>query len=60
MNSYTAQQIKNMMQTIETFDHACTLACKMDDGIISKEEKKLLGKITKANNRYKKALMKLL
>lgn len=53
MNDYINAQCQMMIAQVSTFEHACELAAKKDDGIISKEEEKALKKIKKIATKFK-------
>lgn len=59
MNIYIDAQCKNMIAMVNTFEHACLIAATKDDGKISKDEEKVLKKITAATKRFKDDLSKL-
>ena len=56
MNSYIDAQCKHMIAMIGTFEQACELATKRDDGIKSKEEEKTIKKIKAASEKFKAEL----
>lgn len=59
MNYYIDAQCKNMIAMVKTFEAACEIAAKTDDGKISKEEMKQLKKIQAAADKFKKELSKI-
>lgn len=59
MNMYIDAQCKNMIAMVSTFEHACEMAAKQDDGKISKEEEKSLQKIRNAAQKFKVELGKI-
>lgn len=56
MNSYINAQIVNMKAMVKTFEQSCKMAALRDDGAISKEEEKVLKKISVATARFIKDL----
>lgn len=56
MNTFVRTQIQNMLLMTKTFEDACELAAKQDDGQVSKEEAKNLKKIHKAVAQFTKEL----
>lgn len=56
MNAYIEQQIVNAINQTVNFQKLCELAAMTDDNKISLEEKRVLSKIAKINDKYKKAL----
>lgn len=59
MNYYIDAQCKNMIAMVNTFEQACTLAAREDDGTISKDEEKQLKKIRAAAKKFKDELSKI-
>lgn len=55
-NSFITQQCQNMITSIDLFESACQMAASKDDGIISKEEQKVLKKIKAAGDKFKREL----
>ncbi len=60
MNTFIQIQLKYMVSSVEAFMQSCKLAATKDDGIISKEEQRILRKINRASNRYNKQLNRIL
>lgn len=60
MNSHMDAQCRHMITMISTFENACLLAAKKDDGLTSSGEEKALNEIMKANRLFKKRLEKLM
>ena len=59
-NNYLRTQIQNQILASENFISVCKMSALKDDGIIDKEERKLLKNIEKLTTDYSKALNKLL
>lgn len=59
MNSYIYAQIINMQAMTRTFEQACELAARKDDGKVSKEEEKQLKRIKAAVQQFNKELEKV-
>lgn len=59
MNQFINDQIKNMTATAAFFKKSCEMAALARDGIIDKEEEKLLAKINKITDRFIADLNKL-
>ena len=59
MNQFISDQIDNMTATAAFFKKSCKMAALEDDGIIDKEEEKLLAKINKVTDRFISDLNKL-
>lgn len=53
-------QIMNHMQQCENFKNTCKISALKDDGVVSKEESKILSTIEKETDAYVKQLKKLL
>ena len=60
MNRFIKEQCGVMIEYVEKFKKACEFATTQDDGIISKEEMKMLNSINKASDRFVKTMQKLL
>ncbi len=60
MNTFIQIQLKYMVSSVEAFMQSCKLAATKDDGIVSKEEQRILRKINRASNRYNKQLNRIL
>ena len=60
MNTFIRIQIRCMLSSVEAFMQSCRLAATKDDGIISKEEQRILRKINRVSNRYNKQLSRIL
>ena len=56
MNVYLRMQIQNMQTALDTFMTGCEMAVLQDDGVVSKEEEKILKNLKKATAEYKKVL----
>ena len=59
MNSYIKSQIQNMLLITKTFEQACDMAAKQDDGIISPTEEHELRKIKAASQKFQNELKKV-
>jgi len=59
-NTYLETQIVNQITMVENFKSTCKIASTKDDGVTSKEEKKILDKIDKESDKYIKKLKKIL
>ncbi len=59
MNLYIQMQIKNMISSLDLFLNGCRMASTKDDGIIDREEARLLKKIENATDIYRRELEKL-
>lgn len=59
MNSYIYAQIINMQAMTRTFEQACELAARKDDGKVSKEEERQLKRIKAAVQQFNKDLEKV-
>lgn len=59
MNPHIQLEITNEMLVTKNFINSCRVAAMKDDGIIDKDEQKLLNKIAKASNKFIKELEKL-
>ena len=55
-NKYIEAQINNMMLSINTFCQSLEFLATKDDGMISKEEQKIIRQLNKASEKYKKSL----
>ena len=60
MNTFIQIQINYMVSSVEAFMRSCKLAATKDDGIVSKEERRILRKINRASNRYNRQLNRIL
>ncbi len=60
MNEYMKHQIETMLVSIETFRNGIQLGATQDDGIIDKNEEKILKKTEKAADKFSAQLKKLL
>ena len=60
MNTYLNMQIQNMINALDSFDTGCELAAVQDDGVVSKEEEKMLKTLKKATEQYRKTLKGIL
>lgn len=60
MNEYMKHQIETMLVSIETFRTGIQLGATQDDGIIDKNEEKILKKTEKAADKFSAQLKKLL
>ena len=58
-NTFLEMQIKNMIVTVQGFEHACQIAAMKDDGKISKAEEKALRKVRAAAAAFMSELKKL-
>lgn len=59
MNTHILTQINNILFSVKLFEDSLELAAMKDDGIISKEEEKIIRKAKKASEEYKKELEKI-
>ena len=59
MNTFMDAQCKNIIALVSTFEMACEMAAKQDDGKISKEEAVMLKKIRGASQKFKTEIGKL-
>lgn len=59
-NTYLETQIINQINMVESFKQSCKLASLKDDGVISKDEQKILDKIQKESDLYIKNLRKVI
>ena len=53
-------QIMNQIQMADNFKNTCRIAFQKEDGVIDKEERKILDKLTKETDSYIKNLQKIL
>ena len=60
MNTYLNMQIQNMVNALDSFTTGCELAAVQDDGVIRKEEAKMLKTLKKATEEYKTTLQSML
>lgn len=58
MNNYIRAQITNMLALTASFKQACKIAALQDDGVVDKQEEKLLNAIEKAADNFTKELNK--
>ncbi len=58
-NNYLKIQIQNQLLAVDNFMSICKLSALQDDGVVDKDEEKLLKRLEKATGDYKKALNKL-
>ena len=58
MNAHMITQINQILISVKVFEDSLRIAAQKDDGVISKEEEKIIKKIEKASARYKKQLEK--
>lgn len=58
-NRFMSQQCQNMILSIGIFESACEMAAQKDDGVITKDEEKVLKRIQKAADQFKKELSKV-
>lgn len=59
-NNYLKIQIQSQLLAVDNFMSICKLSALQDDGVVDKDEEKLLKKLEKAAGDYKKALNKLI
>ena len=59
MNNHMVTQINQILLSIQVFEESLKIAAQKDDGIISKEESKVIKKIEKASTKYKNKLIKI-
>lgn len=59
MNYYIDAQCKNMIAMVNTFEQACIMAARKNDGTISKNEEKQLKKIRAATKSFKDKLSRI-
>ena len=59
MNTHMVTQINQILLSIQVFEESLMIAAQKDDGIISKEEEKVINKIKKASTKYKNTLEKI-
>lgn len=59
MNAHMITQINQILISVKVFEDSLRIAAQKDDGVISKEEEKIIKKIEKASARYKKQLEKI-
>lgn len=60
MNDHMKLQIKTMLVSIDTFRNGLKIGAMKDDGIIDKNEKKILKKAEKASEQYAAKLEKMI
>ena len=59
MNSHMVTQINHMLVSVQVFEESIKIAAQKDDGKISKEEEKVINRITKATTSFKNQLEKI-
>ena len=59
-NNYLKMQIQNQIFAVDNFVSICTMSALKDDGKIDSDEAKLLKKLEKLTDEYKKGLNKLI
>ena len=59
-NNYLKMQIQNQIFAVDNFVSICTMSALKDDGKINSDEAKLLKKLEKLTDDYKKGLNKLI
>ena len=59
-NNYLEMQIMNQIQMADNFKNTCRIAFQKEDGVIDKDERKILDKLTKETDTYIKNLQKIL
>ena len=52
MNIHMKTQINQVLLSVQVFEDSLKLAAQKDDGVISKEEQKIINKIQKASAKY--------
>lgn len=55
-NPYIKISIANQIMVVDNFKRECELSAKKNDGIIDKEERKILKKLNKLGDKYSKEL----
>ena len=60
MNDHMKLQIRTMLVSIETFRNGMKIGALKDDGVIDKNEAKILRKAEKASEKYASQLKKLI
>lgn len=58
-NPHLIQQCTMMLSSVKIFRHSAKTACMKDDGIIDKQEQKLLAKIEKDLDALEKTLQRI-
>lgn len=58
MNPFIKKQCQNMELSLTTFLQSCKVAALQDDGMISKEEEKLLKRLEKASEKFRAEIQK--
>ena len=58
-NNYLKIQIQNQLLAVDNFMSICKLSALQDDGVVDKDEEKLLKRLEKVTSDYKKALNRL-
>ena len=59
MNRYIKSQITTMISSLNLFVKSLEISALQDDGIISKEEDKIIRKLKKVTEKYKEELEKI-
>lgn len=59
MNTYIKAQILNMISMTRIFKQTCETAARKDDGVVTREEQKLLNEINKAADEFVKRLERI-
>jgi len=60
MNTYMEMSIKACVGYLDSFVQGMKVAALKDDGIVSREEEKILKKLNKAKEKYKRELETLI
>jgi len=60
MNTYMEMSIKACVGYLDSFVQGMKVAALKDDGIVSREEEKILKKLNKATEKYKRELETLI
>ncbi len=60
MNTYMEMSIKACIGYLDSFTQAIRMAALKDDGTVSKDEEKMLKRLNKATDRYKRELEDLI
>lgn len=58
-NVFIKSQITNQIMVTESFKQYCEMAALKNDGVVDKEEQKVLNKINKCTDSYLKELKKI-
>lgn len=59
-NTYLRMQVENMLQTLNAFDVGCDMAVRQDDGVMDRQEEKMLKTLKKATDTFRKELNSLM